>query len=90
MADIRKQVDDAFEYRGHTTLRLKNNETLLGFVYNRRFPEQGDAFIEIFLKDSNDRRRLLISELESIELTGKDYAESYEQFLKRTGPKKSG
>ena len=86
--DLAAQVEAAYDYRGHVTIVLAGGETLEGFVYNRvrarpKLPDGG--FIEVFLKDSDASRRLPIPEIRSIELTGKDHAESYEQFLKRTG-----
>ncbi|MFH1725676.1 MAG: hypothetical protein ABII00_13790 [Elusimicrobiota bacterium] len=82
------QIEAAYDYRGHVTITLAGGERLEGFVYNRvqAHPKPPDGgFIEVFLKDSDASRRLRISEIRSIELTGKDHAESYEQFLDRTG-----
>lgn len=75
--EIERQVEAAYDFRGHVTLRFKDGESAEGFVYNREFSNPNlrqDYFIEVYLKGSGESRRFPISTLKSIELTGKDYA----------------
>ena len=84
MTDIQAQIDAAFSYRGHVTAVLKNGETVEGYLFNR---ERGGDYVELILKNSDERRKLAVAELEKIDFSGKDHAETHEQFMKRTGGK---
>lgn len=87
---LRNEIEAAYDYRGHVMVRLKNGSSVEGFVFNRQYDAPNSAeqyYIDLFLKNSDEKRRLPISELASIDLSGKDFAETYDQFLKRTGGK---
>ena len=85
--ELAKQIEQAYDYRGHVTLRLKSGEAVEGFLFNRqigtRRPE-GD-FVELMLKGSGEKRLFRVAELESILLSGEDCAagNSYEDYLKK-------
>jgi len=75
--EIERQIEAAFDYRGHVTITLKDGERVVGYVYNRQFahPKLPEApFIEIFLAGSGERRKFAVDALHDIELTGKNYA----------------
>jgi hypothetical protein len=75
--DLERQIEAAFDYRGYVTLRLKNGERVVGYVYNRQFAHpklQEPAFIEIFLAGNGDSHKLAIDAIHAVELTGKNYA----------------
>lgn len=85
---IEAQVEAAYDYRGHVTLTLKDGTSFVGYLFNREFdnpknPERN--FIEVIPKDSEERRRIPLSALAKIELTGKDCAagNSFEDYLKK-------
>lgn len=74
---LEEQIEAAYDFRGHVTLRLKSGEILEGYVFNRvlaggKIP--GESFIEVFPKGQDQARRLAYSELSGVALTGKDYA----------------
>ena len=88
MNDIERQIEAAYDFRGHVTIKLKGGETVEGFIFNRQFKNpkmKKDNFIEVVLKGSGDRRDLDIASVESVALTGEDFAEgnSYENYLKK-------
>ncbi len=97
--ELHQQIEAAYDYRGHVTVAFKSGETLEGFVSNRQFsnpklPE--DNFIEIFPKGKDELKRFKIAEIAAIELTGKDFAETFAQSSERmkgeagkTEPKKA-
>ena len=67
------------------TLRLKNGETIEGFLFNREYSNpklNEDYFIEVFLKGNGERRKYSIPAIQSVELTGEDCAagKSYEDY----------
>jgi hypothetical protein len=75
--DLERQIEAAFDYRGHVTITLKHGERVVGYVYNRQFAHpqlQEPPFIEIFLAGSGDRQKLAIEAIRAVELTGKNYA----------------
>ena len=75
--ELEKQIEAAYDYRGYVTLKFKNGETMEAFVFKREFDNplmKEDNFIEVFLKGGTEKRQYPISTLQSIELTGEDYA----------------
>lgn len=78
---IIEQVEKGFNYRGHVTVETMEGERLECYLFNRQI-EQG--YIEVFAKNSDTPRRFEISDLKAITLTGKDHAETFDQFQKRT------
>lgn len=90
--DLLGQIDAAYDFRGHVTVVLKGGATVEGFVFNRvkktaRFPD-GD-YLDIMVKDSDEKRRLRFDEVASIALTGKNHAESFAEYQARAAAKKA-
>ncbi|MBI5595278.1 MAG: hypothetical protein HY928_04230 [Elusimicrobia bacterium] len=89
--EVVKQIDAAYDYRGHVTIFLKDGRTLEGFVYNRikKTPKlaEGD-YLDVMLKESEEKRRLKFGEVASIAFSGKDFAETFAQFQARNNPLK--
>jgi hypothetical protein len=77
--DLERQIEAAFDYRGHVTITLKNSERVVGYVYNRQFahPKLHEApFLEVFLAGSGNSHKIAIEAIRAVELTGKDHAAS--------------
>jgi len=90
MSELLEQIEKAYDYRGHVTIRLKEGDPVEGFVYNRvlkseKIPD-GD-YLDLYRKNSEEKVRFHFDQIESIELSGKNHAESYTDFMKRTGGK---
>ena len=90
--ELEKQVEAAYDYRGHVTIRFKTGDAAEGFVFNRQFASpqlKEDPFIEVFLKGSGERKKYSLASIESIALTGEDCAagKSYEDYLKKQSGK---
>src|SRR5687768_424991 len=86
--ELKNQIEAAFDYRGHVTIRLSGGESAEGFVYNRVYENtkmKQDHYIDILVKGSGERRRFPMASLAAIELTGEDCAagKSYEDYLKK-------
>jgi hypothetical protein len=76
-SELERQIEAAFDYRGHVTIALKTGESVEGFVFNRQFAHptlSEEPFIEVFLAGSGERRKYAIATIQSVALTGKDYA----------------
>ncbi len=78
--ELKEQVEAAFDYRGHVTLKFIDNTEVVGFLFNR-----DDDSVELILEGSADKKAYAIANITSIELTGKDEADgkSYEDWQKK-------
>lgn len=73
--EVAAQIDEAFDFRGHVTVTFTDGKTVEGFLFNRELqPFKGEAYIEVIPKDSDERRRFPAESVESVALTGKDFA----------------
>ncbi len=93
MNELEKQIEAAFDFRGHVTATLKDGTSIEGYLFNRQFADPRlpeDNFVELVLKGSGQTRRLKIAEIASVALTGEDCAagKSYEDHLKRNAAEK--
>lgn len=82
--ELKKQIEAAFDFRGHVTLTLTDGASVEGYVYNRHYEE---GCVELFVKNSDERRRVEISRIASVALTGEDCAagKSFEDHVKKKG-----
>lgn len=93
MTELEKQIEAAYDFRGHVTVKLKSGASVEGFLFNRQFANPKlpqDNFAELYLKGSAEHRMLKIAEIESVALTGEDFAagKSYEDYLKKKAAEK--
>jgi hypothetical protein len=73
--EVAKQIDEAFDFRGHVTITFRDGSTVVGYLFNRELaPHKGEAYVEVIPKDSDERKRWPAAEVKSIALTGKDFA----------------
>jgi len=89
---LNEQIETAFDFRGHVTIKLKNGQTVEGYLFNRQFTDpklKEDNYIEVMLKGSADKVKYSISEVLAVEKTGEDFAagNSYEDYLKKKADK---
>mgnify|MGYP001595051090 CR=1 FL=1 len=87
--ELLRQVEAAYDYRGHVSIVLKDGKTLEGFVFNRikqspRVPD-GD-YIDVMVKDCEEKRRLRFDEIASIGLSGKNFAETFAEAKAKAAP----
>ncbi|MBI4061142.1 MAG: hypothetical protein HY403_06905 [Elusimicrobia bacterium] len=72
---VAAQIDEAFDFRGHVTVRFADGRALEGYLFNRELaPLKGEAYIEMIPKDSEERLRFPAASVESVAITGKDFA----------------
>ncbi len=88
MNELETQIEKAYDFRGHVSIKLKSGVMVEGFIFNRQLQNaklKEEPFIEVMLKGSGDKRKLAVSELESIAMTGEDCAagKSYEDYQKK-------
>jgi hypothetical protein len=76
--DVAAQIDAAFDYRGHVTVTLQDGRKVEGFLFNRELaPVKGDAYVEVLVKDSEERLRFPAESVSAVALTGKDFAQPF-------------
>ena len=75
------QIEAAYGYRGHVTLMLKDGASVEGFLYNR---DMTLGIVDLCVKNSDERRRIEMSAIASVALTGEDCAagKSFEDHQK--------
>lgn len=88
MTEVEKQIEEAFDFRGHVTISLKNGEKVEGFLFNRVYADAAnkqESFIEVFPKGQDQSKRFPIALVASIAMTGEDCAagNSYADYLKK-------
>lgn len=77
--EVAAQIDEAFDYRGHVTVTFTDGKTLEGYLFNREhapFPN-GEAYIEMIPKDTDQRLRFPADSVKSVAITGKDFASPF-------------
>ncbi|MBM3759394.1 MAG: adenosyl-hopene transferase HpnH [Acidobacteria bacterium] len=86
-------VEQAFDYRGDVTVRLKSGSTVEGYVYDRQgSPQSGKARLRIMLKNEGGKKMTVEqSEIEELSFTGRDMADgrSFEAWVKKYAEKKA-
>ena len=92
--ELRGQIEAAYDYRGHVTLALKDGSQLEGYLYNRFYahPKSGESFyVDVMVKNQEERRRIPMSEIRSISLSGEDCAagKSYADYIAKQNAAKA-
>jgi hopanoid biosynthesis associated radical SAM protein HpnH len=85
-------VEDAFDYRGDVTIRLRTGDQLEGYVFDRQgSPESGTAKLRVILKSGGDRVTVKQSQIEEVQFSGRDMADgrSFEAWMKKYAAKKA-
>lgn len=83
---LRQAVEQAFDYRGDVTLKLKTGETVEGFVFDRTVSASlAASYLRILPSTSDERRKVAYIEITSLEFTGRDAAagKSWEAWAKK-------
>lgn len=94
-AELKKQIEAAYDFRGHVTVRLKDGSSVEGFLFNRQYDNAKlaeDNFIEVMVKGGGERKRFAFAAIESVALTGEDAAagKSFADYQKRKASETGG
>jgi hopanoid biosynthesis associated radical SAM protein HpnH len=86
-------VEQAFDYRGDVTIRLKDGRQLEGYVFDRQGAVQsGKAKLRLMLKAEQGKKvTVMQSEIEEMEFSGRDMADgkSFEAWVKKYAERKA-
>ncbi len=90
--ELQKQIETAFDYRGHVTALFHDGKTLTGFLFNRDFsPKNQSPFVEFIVEGNAENQTVLISDLSAIRITGDDHAagKSYQDWINKKAAEKN-
>lgn len=85
-SDLHDALEKAFDYRGDVTIKLRNGETIEGYVFDRR---PGSA-IRLIPKGDFAKRTIDWNDIQQVAFTGRDTAagKSWEAWMKKYNEKK--
>ena len=89
--ELREALEKAFDYRGDVTITRKDGSKIEGYVFDRGQGQSLEAsFVRVLPKDSNQRVKILYSEIAALAFTGRDTAagKSWEAWVKKYWEKK--
>jgi len=90
--ELRRALEQAFDYRGDVTLTLKSGETVVGYVFDRRTGTSlADSFVRLLPQESPQRRDIAYVEIAALAFSGRDTAagKSWEAWMKKYAQKKA-
>jgi hypothetical protein len=90
--ELRRALEQAFDYRGDVTLTLKSGETVVGYVFDRRTGGSlSDSHVRVLPQESQQRREIAYAEIAALSFTGRDTAagKSWEAWVQKYQAKKA-
>lgn len=81
-SDFHSGLQAAVDYRGDITMELKDDSFVEGFLFN-----SANGRLDIFPKNSPQKKSVKIEDLKSISFSGKDEAlgKSWDEWVKKRG-----
>ena len=90
--ELRRALEQAFDYRGDVTLTLKSGETVVGYVFDRRRGGSlSDSYVRVLPQEGHERREIAYAEIAALAFTGRDTAagKSWEAWVQKYQEKKA-
>jgi hypothetical protein len=90
--ELREGLEKAFDYRGDVTIRLKDGNTIEGYIFDRRIGATlADSFVRLFPQGQAEKVSVPYSNIASLTFTGRDTAagKSWEAWVKKYWEKKA-
>jgi hypothetical protein len=90
--ELRVALEKAFDYRGDVTITKKDGSTVQGYIFDRVSGlSLSESFVRLLPVDSNERMKVLYSEVAALAFTGRDTAagKSWEAWVKKYWEKKA-
>jgi hypothetical protein len=86
--NLPEAIDEAFDYRGDITIRLKSGDCIEGYIFDR---DAASAKIRMMVRPDGRKLALSYSEIESVAFTGRDMADgrSWEAWVRKYAEKKA-
>jgi hypothetical protein len=89
--ELREALEKAFDYRGDVTITRKDGSKIEGYIFDRvSGVKLSDCFVRVLPKDSNQRFKILYSDIAALAFTGRDTAagKSWEAWVTKYWEKK--
>jgi hypothetical protein len=89
--ELREALEKAFDYRGDVTITRKDGSKIEGYIFDRVSGAQlSDCSIRVLPKDSNQRVKILYTDIAALSFTGRDTAagKSWEAWVNKYWEKK--
>jgi hypothetical protein len=90
--EVRVALEKAFDYRGDVTITLKSGEKIEAYIFNRRTGVSlADSWVQYFVANEPDKRKLSYADVARLEFSGKDRAagKHWEDWVKAYNEKKA-
>lgn len=73
--DLRKALEEAFDYRGNVTITKKDGAVVEGYIFDRRTgPTLRESAVRLIPKDSTQKLSIPYSDIAALAFTGRDMA----------------
>jgi hypothetical protein len=95
--DLRKALEQAFDYRGDVSLTRKDGTKVEGYIFDRGVDSRNqgsglsDSFVRLLPKDGSPRIKISYAEIAALAFTGRDMAagKSWENWVRHYWEKKA-
>lgn len=90
--ELREALEKAFDYRGDVTITRKDGTKLEGYIFDRvGGTTLASSFVRVLPRDSNQRVKIVYSEIAALAFTGRDTAagKSWEAWVGKYWEKKT-
>ena len=90
--EVRSALEKAFDYRGDVTITLKSGEKIEAYIFNRHTGTSlADSWVQYFVPDAPEKRKVSYAEIARLEFTGKDRAagKHWEDWVKAYNERKA-
>ena len=90
--DIRKALEQAFDYRGDVSITRKDGRRIEGYIFDRSSGGKlSDSFVRVLPKDGSPRVKISYAEIAALAFTGRDMAagKSWENWVRHYWEKKA-
>ena len=90
--DLRKALEQAFDYRGDVLITRKDGAKIEGYIFDRTSGAGlADSFVRLLPKDGSPRIKICHAEIAALAFTGRDMAagKSWENWVRHYWEKKA-
>lgn len=90
--DLRKALEQAFDYRGDVSVTRKDGTRIEGYIFDRSNGTRlADSFVRLLPKDGSPKIKISYAEIAALAFTGRDMAagKSWENWVRQYWEKKA-
>ena len=90
--DLRKALEQAFDYRGDVSITRKDGTKIEGYIFDRSSGTRlADSFVRLLPKDGSPKIRISYADIAALAFTGRDMAagKSWENWVRQYWQKKA-